>query len=152
MPSTRSGDRHTPNATPKKVIDIIMAEANQFEKDKANQRAYNNALQNKEYEILAALCENWMNSYLTVIKFLGHPNNFKLLNGWHPLMEKKNMMRLTAEWRKSNPPSPKQLPKIAPVASRNNSNLKKQPQAHNKGKSKEPATKPYRHSYRNPNV
>ncbi|MBW0548673.1 hypothetical protein O181_088388 [Austropuccinia psidii MF-1] len=27
---------------------------------------------------------------------LGHPNTCKLLNGWHPFMEKKNMMLLTA--------------------------------------------------------
>ncbi|MBW0528321.1 hypothetical protein O181_068036 [Austropuccinia psidii MF-1] len=36
--------------------------------------------------------KNCLNSYLTVRKFLGHPNTCKLLNGWHPLMEKKNMM------------------------------------------------------------
>ncbi|MBW0516304.1 hypothetical protein O181_056019 [Austropuccinia psidii MF-1] len=33
-------------------------------------------------------------------KILAHSNTCKLLNGWHPLMEKKNMMLLTAEWRK----------------------------------------------------
>ncbi|MBW0484057.1 hypothetical protein O181_023772 [Austropuccinia psidii MF-1] len=83
-----------------------------------------------------------MNSYLTVRKFLGHPKTCKLLNGWNPLMEKKNMMLLTAEWRKNNPPSPKQVPKPAPGARRNNSNVKKQPQAHNNGKVKAPATNP----------
>ncbi|MBW0581385.1 hypothetical protein O181_121100 [Austropuccinia psidii MF-1] len=31
-------------------------------------------------------------------------------------MEKKNMMLLTLEWRKNNPPPPKQVPKTAPVA------------------------------------
>ncbi|MBW0548039.1 hypothetical protein O181_087754 [Austropuccinia psidii MF-1] len=30
-----------------------------------------------------------MNAYLTVRKFLGHPNTCKLLNGWYPFMEKK---------------------------------------------------------------
>ncbi|MBW0567366.1 hypothetical protein O181_107081 [Austropuccinia psidii MF-1] len=54
-------------------------------------------------------------------------------------MEKKNMMLLTAEWRKNNPPPPKQVPKTAPIASRSNSNVKKQPQAQNKGKGKAPA-------------
>ncbi|MBW0515029.1 hypothetical protein O181_054744 [Austropuccinia psidii MF-1] len=73
-----------------------------------------------------------MNSYLTVRKFLGHPNNCKLLNGWHPLMEKKNIMLLTAEWRENNPPPPKQVPKTAPIASSSNSNVKKQPQAQKK--------------------
>ncbi|MBW0518461.1 hypothetical protein O181_058176 [Austropuccinia psidii MF-1] len=81
---------------------------------KASQKAYNNALQHKEYQILADLWKNFMHSYLTVRKFVGHPNTCKLLNGWHPLMEKKNMMLLTAEGRKNNPPPPKQVPKTAP--------------------------------------
>ncbi|MBW0558155.1 hypothetical protein O181_097870 [Austropuccinia psidii MF-1] len=34
------------------------------------------------------------------------------------------MMRLTAEWRKNNPPPPKQVPKTTPVASSRNSNVK----------------------------
>ncbi|MBW0591600.1 hypothetical protein O181_131315 [Austropuccinia psidii MF-1] len=67
---------------------------------KASQKAYSNALQHKEYQILADLWEKFMNSYLTVRKLLGHPSTLKLLNGWHPLMEKKNMILLTAEWRK----------------------------------------------------
>ncbi|MBW0509432.1 hypothetical protein O181_049147 [Austropuccinia psidii MF-1] len=107
---------------------------------KASQKAYNNALQHKEYQILADLGKNCMNSYLTVRKFLGHPNTCKLLNGWHPLME-KNMILLTEEWRKNNPPPPIKVPKAAPVASSSNSNVKKQPQDQNKGKGKEPATR-----------
>ncbi|MBW0513526.1 hypothetical protein O181_053241 [Austropuccinia psidii MF-1] len=81
-------------------------------------------------------------------KIPGHPNNSKLLNGWHPLMEKKTMMLLTAEWRKNNPPPPKQVPKKAPIASRSSSNVKKQPQAQKKGKGKAPAKKPYSQGYR----
>ncbi|MBW0582994.1 hypothetical protein O181_122709 [Austropuccinia psidii MF-1] len=65
-----------------------------------------------------------MNSYLTVRKFLGHPNTFKLLNGLNPFMEKKNIMLLMAEWRENNPPPPKQVPRPAPVASSRNSNMK----------------------------
>ncbi|MBW0577593.1 hypothetical protein O181_117308 [Austropuccinia psidii MF-1] len=38
---------------------------------KANQKAYNNALQHKEYQILADLWKNCMNSYLTVTKIPG---------------------------------------------------------------------------------
>ncbi|MBW0593994.1 hypothetical protein O181_133709 [Austropuccinia psidii MF-1] len=77
----------TPQAAPKKVIDVIIAEANQLQKDKeltppqeasvdiykASQKAYNNALQHKEYQILADLWRNCMNYYLTVQKFLGNP-------------------------------------------------------------------------------
>ncbi|MBW0579660.1 hypothetical protein O181_119375 [Austropuccinia psidii MF-1] len=116
----------------------------------AIQKAYNKALKHKEYQILSDLWKNCMNSYLTVRKFLGHPNTCKLLNGWHPLMEKKNMMLLTVEWRKNNPPPPKQVPRPAPVARSRNSNVKKQPQAPNKGKGKAPAPKPYRQGYRMP--
>ncbi|MBW0583118.1 hypothetical protein O181_122833 [Austropuccinia psidii MF-1] len=119
---------------------------------KASQKAYNNALQYKEYQILADLWKNCINSYLTVRKFLVHPNTCKLLNGWHPLMEKKNMMLLTLEWRKNNPPPPKQVSKTAPVISTSNSSMKKQPQAPNKGKGKAPAPKPYSQGYRIPNI
>ncbi|MBW0568900.1 hypothetical protein O181_108615 [Austropuccinia psidii MF-1] len=93
-----------------------------------------------------------MNSYPTVRKLLGHPNTCNLLNGWHPLMEKKNMMLLTAEWRKKHPPPPKQVPKTSPVASSSNSNVKKKPQAQTKGKGKAPATKPYIQGYRIPKI
>ncbi|MBW0542908.1 hypothetical protein O181_082623 [Austropuccinia psidii MF-1] len=117
---------------------------------KARKKDYNKALQHKEYHNLADLWKNCMNSYLTVRKLLGHPKTCKLLNGWHPLMEKKNMMLLTAEWRKNNPPPPKQVPKTAPVARSSNSNVKKQPQDQNKGKGKAPDTKPYSQGYRMP--
>ncbi|MBW0588028.1 hypothetical protein O181_127743 [Austropuccinia psidii MF-1] len=62
----------------------------------------------------------------------------------------ENMMLLTLEWRKNTPPPPKQVPKTAPVARSSNSNVKKQPQALNKGKGKAPATKPYSKGYRMP--
>ncbi|MBW0514130.1 hypothetical protein O181_053845 [Austropuccinia psidii MF-1] len=96
--------------------------------------------------------KNCMNSYLTVRKFLGHSNTCKLPNGWHPLMEKKNLMLLTPEWRKSNPPTPKQVPKTAPVGSSSNCNVKKQPQAQNKGKGKATSTKTYSQGYRIPRI
>ncbi|MBW0530097.1 hypothetical protein O181_069812 [Austropuccinia psidii MF-1] len=65
---------------------------------------------------------------------------------------KKRMMLLTEEWRKNNPPRPKQVPKIAPVASSSNSNVKKKPQSQNKGKGKAPATKPYSQGYQVPKI
>ncbi|MBW0517955.1 hypothetical protein O181_057670 [Austropuccinia psidii MF-1] len=93
-----------------------------------------------------------MNSYLTVRKFLGHPKTFKLLNGWHPLMEKKNMILLKAELRENNPTPPKKVPKTAPTDRSSISDVKKQPQAQNKGKVNEPSTKPYSQVYRIPNI
>ncbi|MBW0568052.1 hypothetical protein O181_107767 [Austropuccinia psidii MF-1] len=65
---------------------------------------------------------------------------------------KENMMLLTAEWRGKNPPPPKQAPRTAPVARSRNSNMKKQPQAQNRGKGQAPATKPYIKGYRIPNI
>ncbi|MBW0548975.1 hypothetical protein O181_088690 [Austropuccinia psidii MF-1] len=62
------------------------------------------------------------------------------------------MMLLTAEWRKKNPPPPKQVLKTAPAARSRNSNVKKQPQAQNKGKEEAPATKPYSQGYRIPKI
>ncbi|MBW0572608.1 hypothetical protein O181_112323 [Austropuccinia psidii MF-1] len=61
-------------------------------------------------------------------------------------------MLLTLEWRKNNPPPPKQVSKTAPVASSSNSNVKKQPQALNKGKGKATPPKPYSQGYRIPNI
>ncbi|MBW0487766.1 hypothetical protein O181_027481 [Austropuccinia psidii MF-1] len=129
----------TLQAAPKKAIDLKLPQEASVYIYKASQKAYKNALKHKEYHILADLWKNCINSYLTVRKFLFHPNAFKLLNGWHPVMEKKNMMLLTEEWRKGHPPPPKQVPKTVPVDSSSNSNMKKQPQAQKKGKCKAPA-------------
>ncbi|MBW0531203.1 hypothetical protein O181_070918 [Austropuccinia psidii MF-1] len=49
-------------------------------------------------------------------------------------------------------PPPKQVTKPAPVARSSNSNMKKQPKSQNKGKGKEPATKPYIQGYRIPKI
>ncbi|MBW0573495.1 hypothetical protein O181_113210 [Austropuccinia psidii MF-1] len=81
----------TPQEAPKKVIDMIMAQANQLHKNKA-------------------------------------------------------------EWRQDNPPPPKQATRTAPVVSSGNSNVKKMPQAQNKGKGKAPATKTYIQGYRVLNI
>ncbi|MBW0537366.1 hypothetical protein O181_077081 [Austropuccinia psidii MF-1] len=149
MPSTRSGASYNPSSSSQKgnrhdygrrqsvtegqgsVDDsqkLKLPQEASVDIYKARQKAYNNEFQNKEYQILADLWKNFMNSYLTMRKFLGYPNTFKFLNGWHPLMEKKNMMLLTEEWRENSPPPPKQVPKTAPVASSGNFNVKKQPQ------------------------
>ncbi|MBW0590307.1 hypothetical protein O181_130022 [Austropuccinia psidii MF-1] len=77
------------------------------------------------------------------------PSQYLKIAQW---MEKKNLMLLTLELRKNNPPPPKQVPKTAPVARSRNSNGKKQPQAPNKGKGKALATKPYSQGYRIPKI
>ncbi|MBW0486539.1 hypothetical protein O181_026254 [Austropuccinia psidii MF-1] len=93
-----------------------------------------------------------MNPYLTVRKLLGNPHTCKLLNGWNPFMERKNMMLLTEEWRKINPSEPKQVPKTALVARSRNCNVNKQPQSQKEGKGKAPATNPYTKGYRIPKI
>ncbi|MBW0590166.1 hypothetical protein O181_129881 [Austropuccinia psidii MF-1] len=62
------------------------------------------------------------------------------------------MILLTAEWRKNNPPPPKQVPRPVPVGRSSNSNVKKQPQAQKKGKGKAPSPKPYSQGYRIPKI
>ncbi|MBW0587029.1 hypothetical protein O181_126744 [Austropuccinia psidii MF-1] len=49
-------------------------------------------------------------------------------------------------------PTTTQVPKTAPVARSSNSNVPNQPQAHNKGKGKALATRPYSQGYRIPKI
>ncbi|MBW0522532.1 hypothetical protein O181_062247 [Austropuccinia psidii MF-1] len=109
---------------------------------KASQKAYKNALQHKEYQILVDLWKNCMNSYLTVRKFLGHPNTCKLLNGWHPLMDKKNIME------EKQPSTTQASAKNSPSSQKQQFQHEKQPKTHNKDKGKAPATNPYSQGYR----
>ncbi|MBW0474394.1 hypothetical protein O181_014109 [Austropuccinia psidii MF-1] len=66
----------------------------------------------------------------------------------NPLMEKENMMLLTAELRKNNLPPHKKVPKTASAARSSHSNVKKKPQAQKKGQGKAPAPKTYSKGYR----
>ncbi|MBW0554385.1 hypothetical protein O181_094100 [Austropuccinia psidii MF-1] len=172
MPSTRSGASYNPSSSSQKdhkcdydrsqSVTEEQGSADDLQINKLCHSEADNTIlpsnrsdtatrsQHKEYQILADIWKNFMNSYPTVRKFLGHPNTSKLLNGWHPLIAKKNMMILKAEWRKNNPPPPKKVPKTAPVASSSNSSVKGKPQAQNKGKGKAPATKTYSQGYRIP--
>ncbi|MBW0471153.1 hypothetical protein O181_010868 [Austropuccinia psidii MF-1] len=129
-----------------------MAETNQLQKEKelklpqeasvdikkASQKAYNNALKHKEYQISADLWKNCVNSYLTVRKFLGHPNTCKLLNQWHPLMEKKHDA-FDRRMEEKQPSTTQAMPKPAPIARSRNPNGKKKTKVQNKGKGKAPA-------------
>ncbi|MBW0553220.1 hypothetical protein O181_092935 [Austropuccinia psidii MF-1] len=65
---------------------------------------------------------------------------------------KEEHYAFNSQMEEKQPSPPKQVPKTAPVASRSNSNMKKQPQAHNKGKGKAPATNPYSQGYRIPKI
>ncbi|MBW0582092.1 hypothetical protein O181_121807 [Austropuccinia psidii MF-1] len=112
---------------------------------KASHKAYNNSLQYKEYQILADPWKNCMNSYLNVRKFLGHLNTCKLLNGWHPLMEK-------LEWRKKQPSTTQASAKNSPSSQQQKFQHEKEATSSNKGKGKAPATKPYSQGYRIPKI
>ncbi|MBW0475816.1 hypothetical protein O181_015531 [Austropuccinia psidii MF-1] len=111
-------------ATPKKVIDMIMAEFNQLQKDKARRPTTIHCSTNstRYLQIFLPDCE----------KIPGPSQHLQVTQ----LMEKKKMMPLTAEWRNKNPPPPKQVLKTASVASSSDFNVKKQPQAQNKRKGK----------------
>ncbi|MBW0516488.1 hypothetical protein O181_056203 [Austropuccinia psidii MF-1] len=67
-------------------------------------------------------------------------------------LEKLNELLPSSEWSKNNPPPPKHVPKPTPVSRRSNSNVKRQPQAEEKGKAKEPATISYSQGYRIPKI
>ncbi|MBW0477583.1 hypothetical protein O181_017298 [Austropuccinia psidii MF-1] len=82
----------------------------------------------------------------------GTSQHLKVTQSLESIDGKGNMMLLTEEWRKNNPPLPKQVPKTAPVARSTNYNVKKQPQAQNKGKGKAPAKKTYSQGYRIPKI
>ncbi|MBW0577977.1 hypothetical protein O181_117692 [Austropuccinia psidii MF-1] len=110
MPSTRSGASYNPSSSSQKgyrrdygrsqpvtegessvilfylTTELTLSQEASVDIYNASQKAYNNSLQHTEYQILAYLWKNCMNSYLTVRNFLGHPNTCKLLGGWHPLM------------------------------------------------------------------
>ncbi|MBW0549519.1 hypothetical protein O181_089234 [Austropuccinia psidii MF-1] len=82
----------------------------------------------------------------------GPSKNLKV-NQWMTSIDgKEKHDAFNSRTEKNNPPSPKQVPKTAPVARSSNSKVKKQPKAQNKGKGKSPATKPYSQGYRIPKI
>ncbi|MBW0590303.1 hypothetical protein O181_130018 [Austropuccinia psidii MF-1] len=143
MPSTRSGASYTPQAALKKgyrshhgrkqlvtegqgsvneiqtyklchsEADNTVLPSNRAETSTRSLCGHIQSQQEGLQQFLSDLWKNCMNLYLTVRMFLGHPKTCKLLDGWHPLMEKKNIILLTEEWRGKKPPPPKQFPKTA---------------------------------------
>ncbi|MBW0514835.1 hypothetical protein O181_054550 [Austropuccinia psidii MF-1] len=117
----------------------------------ASQKACTNALQHKEYQILAYLWKNCMNFYLTE-KITGPSQHLEVTQWMASIDGKEKHDAFSSIMEEKNPTPPKQVPKTVPVAIRSNSNMKKQPQAQNKGKGKAPATKPYFQGYRIPKI
>ncbi|MBW0464090.1 hypothetical protein O181_003805 [Austropuccinia psidii MF-1] len=166
MPSTRSGASYNPSSSSQKghrhdygrsqSVTEGQGSVNESQTDKlCHSEADHTVLPSNKAETStkASVYGEKLHEFLPDCeKFLGHPNTCKLLNGWHPLMEKKNIILLTEEWRKDISRPPKKVPKTAPIASRSNYNMKKQLKAQNKGKGKAPNTKPYILSYRIPNI
>ncbi|MBW0560412.1 hypothetical protein O181_100127 [Austropuccinia psidii MF-1] len=159
MPSTRSGASYNSQAAPKKLVDMIMAEANQLQKDEVytTTRSLSGHIQSQpeglQQCIAAQRVPDPCRSVEELHEFLpdcekipGPYQHFQVTQLMAPLMEKKNMILLTAEWRKNNPTPPKQVPKTGPVGGSRKSNMKKQPKAQKKGKGKAPATKTYSHT------
>ncbi|MBW0569503.1 hypothetical protein O181_109218 [Austropuccinia psidii MF-1] len=82
----------------------------------------------------------------------GPSHHFKVIQWMSSIDGKENKILLMEEWRKNNPPPPKKLPKTAPIARSSSSNVKKQPQAQNKGKGKASATNLYSQGYIIPKI
>ncbi|MBW0503106.1 hypothetical protein O181_042821 [Austropuccinia psidii MF-1] len=100
-------------------------------------------------------CRSWekLHEFLRDCEKIPGPSQHFQVTPWIASIDgKEKHDALKAEWRKINPPPPIQVPKTSPVASSRNSNVKKQPQAQDKGKSKAPATKPYSQVYRIPKI
>ncbi|MBW0519031.1 hypothetical protein O181_058746 [Austropuccinia psidii MF-1] len=94
-----------------------------------------------------------LHEFLPYCEKVHRPSQHLQVTQWMASIDgKENMMCLTVEWRKNNPPPPKQVPKTSPVARSSNSNVKKQPKAQNKDKGKEPASNPYSQGYRIPKI
>ncbi|MBW0588413.1 hypothetical protein O181_128128 [Austropuccinia psidii MF-1] len=150
MPSTRSGASYKPSSSSPKLHRCDYGSSQSDTKGQGQPEGLQQCTAAQRVPDPCRSVEKLHEFLPDFEKILGHPNTCKLLNGWNPLMEKKTMMILTAEWRKNNPPPPKQVPKTASIASRSSSNVKKWPQAQNKGKGKAPAPNPYRQGYRMP--
>ncbi|MBW0534756.1 hypothetical protein O181_074471 [Austropuccinia psidii MF-1] len=148
---------------------MIVAEANQLQKDKASKRADSTTrslsghIQSQpeglKQCISAQRVPDPCGSVEKLHEFLpdcekipGPSQHFQFTQWMASIDGKAEQVLSTVEWRKNNPPPPKPVQKTAPVASSSNSNMKKQPQAQNKGKGKAPATKPYSQGYRIPKI
>ncbi|MBW0531769.1 hypothetical protein O181_071484, partial [Austropuccinia psidii MF-1] len=153
----------TPQAPPKKVIDVIMAEANQSQKDKpilpskgadTATRSLSGNLQSQPEGLKRCISAQRVpepcRSVEKLHEFLPHcekipgPSPHLQVTQWMAsIYGKEEHDSFNNRMEENNPPPPKQVPKTAPIASRSNSYMKKKPQAQNKGKGNAPATKPY---------
>ncbi|MBW0588860.1 hypothetical protein O181_128575 [Austropuccinia psidii MF-1] len=163
MPSTRSKPAITPQAAPKKVIDVIMAEANQLQKDKADTttRSLSGHLKSQpeglQQCIAAQRVPDPCRSVEKLHEFLpdceripGQSQHLQVTQWMESIDLKEEHDALHSRMEEKQPSTTQTSAKTAPVASSRNSNVKKQPQAQNKGKGKAPATKTYSQGYRMP--
>ncbi|MBW0569592.1 hypothetical protein O181_109307 [Austropuccinia psidii MF-1] len=115
-------------------------------------KTYNNALQHKEYQILADLWKK-MHEFLPYCGKIRGPSQHLQVTQWIASIDgKEEHDAFNSRMEENNPPPPKQVPKTAPIARSRNSSVKKQPKAQKEGRGKVPATKPYSQDYRIPNI
>ncbi|MBW0588985.1 hypothetical protein O181_128700, partial [Austropuccinia psidii MF-1] len=74
-------------------------------------------------------------------KIPGPSQNLQVTQWMASIDGKEKHDSFNSRMEENNPPPPKKVPKIAPIARSTNSNVKKKPQAQNKGKGEAPATK-----------
>ncbi|MBW0564257.1 hypothetical protein O181_103972, partial [Austropuccinia psidii MF-1] len=156
----------TPQEAPKKVIDVIMEEANKLHKDKGQAdtttRRLSGHLKSQPEGLKQGIAAQRvpdpsrsvekLHELLPDCEKIPGPSQHLQVTQSMKSIDGKEHDAFPAEWRKNNPPPPKQVPKTAPIASSSNSNVKKQPQAQKKGKGKALATRSYSHGYRIPKI
>ncbi|MBW0521089.1 hypothetical protein O181_060804 [Austropuccinia psidii MF-1] len=85
-------------------------------------------------------------------KIPGPSQHFQFTQWMASIDGKEKHDAFNSRMEEKQPPPPKQVPKTAPGTRSSNFNVKKQPQAQNKGKNKEPDTKTYSQGNRIPKI
>ncbi|MBW0589696.1 hypothetical protein O181_129411, partial [Austropuccinia psidii MF-1] len=129
----------TPQEAPRKVIDVIMAEANQSQKDKAQRVPDPCRSVEKLHEFLPD-CE----------KLPGPYQNLQVTQWMASIDGKEEHDALNSRIEEKQHSTTQKSAKNSPSGQQQQSQCEKHPQAQNKGKGKAPATKPYSQSYRIP--
>ncbi|MBW0493026.1 hypothetical protein O181_032741 [Austropuccinia psidii MF-1] len=102
---------------------------------KSSQKAYNNALQHKEYKMFSDLWEK-LHEFLPDCEEIHGPSQNLQVTQWIESIDvKEEHDSINSRIEENNPPPPKQVLKTGPVTSSSNPNVKKKPQGQRQGTS-----------------
>ncbi|MBW0548217.1 hypothetical protein O181_087932 [Austropuccinia psidii MF-1] len=163
MPSTRSGGSYTPSSSSQKGHGRDYGRSQSFTEGQGGETATRHLSKNLQSQpeglqqcIAAQRVPDPCRSVEALHEFLPYcekiPGTSQHLQDTQWMASTDGKEEHDALHRKNNPPPPKQVPKTAPVANSSNYNVKKQPQAQNKGTGKASATKHYIQGYRIPKI